>query len=671
MRRSICYCEPSQALAGETKTWKFIYTPSTNIPKGAKLRFDLQTKGRDIDWEIPSSNLKKTSNVIFAKLENGKILQAKEIEVTDSFAPIFEFVLPAIVEAGETITIIVGSPKEGATDKNGNRAQANSQRRRSFFLYIDTTGKGHFQDPEVFSMDIRGNILKAIRILTPSFVVRNKRFDVIVRFEDEFGNLTNNAPEDTLVELSHEHLRENLNWKLFVPETGFINLPNLYFNEPGIYTIQLRNSKTKEVFRSAPIMCFSENHKNLFWGILHGESERIDSTENIENCLRHFRDDKSINFYACSPFEGTEETPNDIWKLISQNISEFDESERFTTLLGFQWAGVPGEEGIRQIIYSKENKQLLRKKDPKYTSLKKIYKAFSPKELISIPCFTMGKGYDYNFKEFDPEFERVVEIYNSWGSSEYTAKEGNRAPIKSSNKKGVQETAEGSIQKALLKNCRFGFVAGGLDDRGIYAGFYEGNQEQYPPGLTAIISPEHSRSAFADALYNRSCYATTGERIILGLYLAGHPMGKEISTADKPGLMINRHFSGYVAGTTGLSAVELVRNGKVIKSFDSNGYALEFTYDDMTPIQSVLIDAKDKKPPFVFYYLRVIQEDGHMAWSSPIWVDFVPPVQGAKTAPKKAAKPAPAPIDFDEEEEEEEEDEDDFNYDLDDDDDEE
>lgn len=662
MRRSICYCEPSQALAGETTTWKFIYTPATTLPKGSKLRFDMQTKGRDIDWEIPSSNLKKTGNVIFAKTETGKVLQAKEIEVADSFAPLFEFVLTSPIEAGENFTIIVGSPKESG-DKNGNKAQSNSQRRRTFLLSVDPTGKGHFQEPEVFSLDIRGNALKTIRILTPSFVVRNKRFDVIVRFEDEFGNLTNNAPDDTLVELSHEHLRENLNWKLFVPETGFINLPNLYFNEPGIYTIQLRNSRTKETFRSSPIKCFPDNNKNLFWGILHGESERIDSTENIENCLRHFRDDKSINFYACSPFEGLEETPNETWKLISQNIIEFDEGERFSTFLGFQWVGVPGEEGVRQIIYSKENKQLLRKKDPKYTSLKKIYKTFSPKEIISIPCFTMGKGLDYNFKEFNPDFERVVEIYNSWGSSECLAKEGNRAPIKSSNKKGIQESAEGSIQKALLRNCRFGFVAGGLDDRGVYSGFYEGDQEQYPPGFTAIIAAEHSRSALADALYNRSCYATTGERIILGLYLAGHPMGKEISTAEKPGLMINRHLSGYVAGTTKLAAVEIIRNGKVIKSFECDGYSLEFTYDDMTPIQSVVADAKDKKPPFVFYYLRVIQEDGHMAWSSPIWVDFVPPVQGIKAAPKKGAKSAPASVNFEEEEEEEEE-EDDFNYDL-------
>ena len=55
--------------------------------------------------------------------------------------------------------------------------------------------------------------------------------------------------------------------------------------------------------------------------------------------------------------------------------------------------------------------------------------------------------------------------------------------------------------------------------------------------------------------------------MIIGLYLAGIPMGKEISTAEKPGLAINRHLSGYVAGTTKLHKVEIIRNGKVIQTF--------------------------------------------------------------------------------------------------------
>lgn len=665
MRRSICYTEPALAMAGEVNTWKFVYTPSINLPKGAKLKFDLMSKGRDIDWEIPSANLKKARNVIYALLENGKVLTAKEIENKKSVTPYFEFVLPSAMAAGSTFTIIVGAPKltKSQLVTSGTRAQKNTQRRRAFCLYTDPSGKGNYEEPDIFNIDIRGNALKTIRILAPSFVARNKRFDIILRFEDEFGNLTNEAAPDTLVELSYENLRENLNWKLFVPETGFIALPNLYFNEAGIYTIRLFNPKTKEFFRSGPIKCFNENNKSLYWGLLHGESERYDSTESIESCLRHFRDEKALNFYAVSPFEEAEETPNELWKSISQNVMEFNEDDRFVTFQGIQWNGTPHKEGVRQILYLKENKTIPRKKESKTNTLEKLYKNSSNKEMISIPSFTMAKGLDFDFKSFDPEFERVVEIYNSWGSSECTKKEGNLFPITSSEKNGVQEASDGSVLKALLNGCRFGFVAGGLDDRGFYAEFYDSGQIQYPPGLTAVIASEHNRAAIAEALFNRSCYATTGERILLGLSLAGQPMGREISTIDKPGLLINRHLTGYVAGTSNLVKVEIVRNGKVIKTFNPEGYAFEFAYDDMIPLDKVVLDSKDKKPPFVFYYLRVLQENGHMAWSSPIWVDYIPVKFTSKNSGlKKGAKSAPKIVE--ENVFEDDEDDDEFEDDL-------
>lgn len=659
MRRSICYCEPNIAHAGESNTWKFVYTPSSTLPKGTRLRFDLQSKGRDIDWEVPTSNLKKTNNVIFGVLDKGKILQAHETDNPNSITPFFDFALPQDLKAGQNFTIIIGSPKSAASSlsANGTRAQSYSQRRRSFSLYIDPTGKGKYGEPEVYNMDIRGNDLKTIRILAPSFVVKNKRFDIILRFEDEFGNLTSLAPENTLIELSYEHLRENLNWKLFVPETGFIALPNLYFNEQGIYTIQLLNTATKEVFRSSPIKCFTINAKHLYWGMLHGESERYDSTESIESYLRHFRDDKAYNYVGTSAFENVEETPNETWKLLNQNVSDLNEDDRFTTLLGFQWVGTPGTEGVRHIVYAKDNRPLPRKKDSKNNTLKKLYKTFAPKEIISIPTFTMGKGYEFNFDEFDPEVERVVEIYNTWGCSEMSKKEGNPLPISSTTKNGVQETLDGSVQKALLRGHRFGFVAGGLDDRGPYSDFFEGGQNQYAPGMTAIISQEHNRQALIDALYNRSCYATTGERIILGLDISGVAMGKETNTTEKPGLIFNRHISGYVAGTTDLTKVEIIRNGKVLTTFNPKGYSMEFTYDDLQPLAKAVIDNKDKKAPFVYYYLRVTQADGHMAWSSPIWIEHIPGKTVLKSSIKSTGKPA-KPVIIEEEEEEEFDDED-------------
>lgn len=637
MRRSICYCEPSLALAGEVNTWKFSYTTATSLPKGTRLKFDLSSRGREIDWEIPSPATKDKKNTIWAETPEGKVLLAKEMSKPEAPTPSFEFVLPSEIKAGDTFSIFIGTPEKNREEasKKGNRAQTSTQRRRPFYLYIDPKGKGDYRDPEIFSLDVRGNQLKNIRIIAPSLVAKNKRFDVVIRFEDIFGNLTNNAPEGTLVEVSYEHLRENLNWKLFVPETGFINVPNLYFNEPGIYRIQLRNLKNQEVFYSAPIKCFAETDKSIFWGVLHGESEKIDSAENIEACLRQFRDEKNMQFFASSSFESSEETSNEVWKTVATQTAEFNEDFRFTTFLGLQWFNEAPEEGLRQIIYAKDNKPILRKKDAKTNALKKIYKSHTPKDLISIPCFAMAKGLETTFIDFDPEYERVVEIYNAWGSSECTAKEGNPRPIISEGKKGIFESEKGSLRKALNNNCRFGFVAGGLDDRGVYSELFESDQVQYSPGMTAIVAIEQTREALYQALINRSCYATTGKRIVLGFSIANASMGSELNTKSKPGLNFNRHITGFVAGTAPIKEILFIRNGKPFHTIHPKQEHYEFAFDDTEPLSKLLLSSPGDKPRFAYYYMRVMQEDGHMAWGSPIWIDQTE----ASLAPSNNKKP--------------------------------
>jgi len=623
MRRSICSCEPGSALAGHVTTWKFSYTTAVPLPKGTRLKFDLLSKGRPLDWEIPSIHLKEKQNVIWAEIPEGKICTAREIASSPEYAPAFEFTLPTELKISETIDIFLGCPdKEGDKQKKGNRCQSFVQRRKGIHLYIDTKGKGDYKDPEIFTIDVKGNELSNIKITAPSIVAKNKRFDVSIRFEDRFGNLTGYAPEGTLVEVSYENLRENLNWKLFIPETGFLNIPNLYFNEPGFYRVQLRNLKTGESYFSAPVKCFAEIENSLFWGLLHGESEKFDALENIESCLRYFRDERNLLFYATSSIESLEETSNEDWKTIHLQVAEFNEDLRFSALLGMQWFNETPEEGLRQLLYAKDNKPILRKKEAKTSALKN--KGLTPKDLLAIPSFTMGKGFETNFEDFDHDFERVVEIYNAWGSSECTTKEGNLRPISTTGKKGCIESEMGSIRKALNRNLRFGFVAGGLDDRGVYKDFFESDQVQYSPGLTAILAPEHTREALFQALINRSCYATTGPRIVLGFSIAGAPMGTELSTRSKPGLLFNRHITGFVGGTSPIKEILFIRNGTPFHTLYPNVIHYEFTLDDTELLEKLFIKPpQEDKHPFVYYYIRVLQEDGHIAWSSPIWIDQI------------------------------------------------
>ncbi|HSX03535.1 MAG TPA: DUF3604 domain-containing protein, partial [Rhabdochlamydiaceae bacterium] len=346
------------------------------------------------------------------------------------------------------------------------------------------------------------------------------------------------------------------------------------------------------------------------------------SSLNIETFLKHIRDEKSLQFFATSPFE--DEISGDAWKMISQHVAEYNEDNRFTSLLGFQWYGEPKEEGLRHLIYWKDNKSLLRKKDAKSNTLKKIYKTHTPKELLSIPSFTMAKGFECNFDEFTPEYEKVVEIYNAWGCSECTKKEGNLRPVTSEDPKGVHETEKGSIRNALNRNMRFGFVAGGLDDRGIYSQFYNSDQVQYSPGLTAILSIEQTRDALLLGLSNRSCYATTGPRIVLGYFIAGAQMGSELSTKNKPGLEFNRHITGFVSGTAPIKEITFIRSGKEFKTFYPKESNFEFTFDDSDNLSTFALDSTDDRPQFVYYYMRVLQEDGNIAWASPIWIDYFP-----------------------------------------------
>ncbi|SCA59068.1 hypothetical protein AB751O23_CR_00040, partial [Chlamydiales bacterium SCGC AB-751-O23] len=345
-------------------------------------------------------------------------------------------------------------------------------------------------------------------------------------------------------------------------------------------------------------------------------------TENIENCLRFFRDDCAFNYYGISPFESQEETSADVWKSMMQLTTTFNEEDRFATFLGFQYQGEEAKEGLRLMLINKE-KPLLKRKDSKFNSLKKIYKSQNPKEFLSIPCFTMGSGMGYNFENYNPEFERVVEIYSAWGSSEGLEKEGNLFPIASNGKKGIKPWKQGSVTEALNKNCRFGFVAGGLDDRGAYSEFFDGDQDQYSPGLTAILAKVQTRASMMEALYERACYATTGQKVLLRYDIAGIEMGKEFPLGEKPGLAVNRHFNIYVGGTSPLEYIEIIRNGVVLTKIEMGKDTTVFNgeYDDMDPIDDIWLKAPKSAPDFIYYYIRVKQRDDHMAWASPIWID--------------------------------------------------
>ena len=166
-------------------------------------------------------------------------------------------------------------------------------------------------------------------------------------------------------------------------------------------------------------------------------------------------------------------------------------------------------------------------------------------------------------------------------------------------------------------------------------------------GLTAALAPELSREAIWDAFFDRRTYATSGERILLEVWVenatrrapadprharaqagTGQPdsrlaMGQVGSAAEAP------RFRIRASGTAPLDLVEVLRDDRRVNRWvlPAGTWDVDLTWTDPQPLGAECA-----------YYVRVTQSGFAFAWSSPIW--FTCTAAGA-AAPRNAP-PLPA-----------------------------
>ena len=173
------------------------------------------------------------------------------------------------------------------------------------------------------------------------------------------------------------------------------------------------------------------------------------------------------------------------------------------------------------------------------------------------------------------------------------------------------------MQSALAMGHRIGLVGGtdshyGLANQGSYH-VNDGN------GLACVIAPKLTRDAIWQALYDRRCYATTGDRILLHFDMNGHLMGTDL-VADLADVE-PRPFTMRVAGTAPVDEVAIVRNGEVVFSMQPRAEVWEGEWIDEEALSPIAFTPTfEGDSPFVYYYLRVTQRNRQQAWSSPIWL---------------------------------------------------
>jgi hypothetical protein len=202
---------------------------------------------------------------------------------------------------------------------------------------------------------------------------------------------------------------------------------------------------------------------------------------------------------------------------------------------------------------------------------------------------TMGTDWRDN----DPLIEPVVEVYQGARNS-YEVVGGPRVHDISTQPAsaapgGYQEA--GMVWNALAKGYRLGMTAS--SDHGSTHISY-----------SLVYTPANERESILNAIRQRHTYGGT-DNLIVEAWCNGRFMGEEFETKDRPSLQLK------VTGTDTIARIDLVRNGQYIYTSSPSKQAVDVKFVDMKPDAGLN-----------YYYFRIQQDNGEVAWASPVWVNY-------------------------------------------------
>lgn len=335
-----------------------------------------------------------------------------------------------------------------------------------------------------------------------------------------------------------------------------------------------------------------------------------------ENC-RRARDQMRSDFIAFADHDSR--MSDQQWRSTMDQLEEFERPGEFATLVGYEWTSFL----FGQInVYSPSRElPLLRCTDEASESPPRLWREL---RRWGGPAFTAyhhptRPGMPADWDLWDEELMPVAEIFSGWGNSE------RRDAPRQKPGRCVPGT---TVQDALSRGCRLGFVGGG-------------DIHDLTPatrGVTGVLVEDLSRRSVFEAIRERRCYATTGERIELDFRVNGHLMGSVLRFSPYlADLAYPLRVEYRVKGTAPLGRVEVVSDGGVVlhsRSIEELGGAAECAGAFQVPnlargVPSGATLVANRR----CLYLRVMQspakrsgmglsESGEceLAWSSPVFL---------------------------------------------------
>jgi hypothetical protein len=364
----------------------------------------------------------------------------------------------------------------------------------------------------------------------------------------------------------------------------------------GVYRVRASWAPQGLTAESNPMVVSAEEPR-LLWGDLHGHSNWSDGSAVPEDYLRYARDVAALDVAALtdhdhwgSPF--LDKAP-ERWAEIKRVTERFDEPGRFVTLLGYEWTH--WIYGHRHVLYLRGDGELLSSVDSRYDTPAKLWNALRGRDALTFAHHSAGGPVptDWSFAP-DPVLEPVTEIASVHGSSEAL-----------DSPKPIYDPVPGNfVRDELDRGYRFGFVGSGDSHDG-----HPGLPQLVGPsgGLAAIWSDALTREGVFEALRARRVYATNGPRIWLRVSLAGHRMGESLAASS---LGTDAELVVQAVAPEPIERIDVVHAGRVETSAPGGGKR-EISLRWVAPA----LRAGE------YLYVRVVQQDGGAAWSSPFYLE--------------------------------------------------
>lgn len=421
---------------------------------------------------------------------------------------------------GDTVTITYGDTTGGS---RGLLMPTFSSDRMPLPLYVDFDGSDLPVSLPIQPIVVVGGEVAGVHGRAPSVVATGEAFTLTVRAEDKFHNRATGPIPGWHVLVNGELFAE------IPPGGNLATLPNLRFDAPGVYRLEIRSFDGEVTGTANPVLVEDAPPRRIYWGDTHGHSGFAEGVGSPERYMTWARDDAGLDYIVHSEHDIW--TDDYEWGVLVDNVRRFSREGEFVAFLGYEWTIRNVQGGHHNVLFRTADD---RRRIPgsEFATLSGLYQGLrthhDPEDVVVIPHAHQAGDYRLS----DPELEPLVEIMSEHGTFEWFG----RSYLAQGHQVGFIAASDNHLSQPGYSAT----TRGGLAQRG---------------GLGAVRASTLTRDALFDAMRDRATYATTGERMILDVSVNGAEMGTRTAFAEQ------RRIVGRVVGTAPIASIAVVRNG--------------------------------------------------------------------------------------------------------------